>query len=652
MDFKKLNEELQKFLPMNEISLETKARAYKLRQQRQKEKEQELDKPKDKLQYFRSKHGIKLTFAEWFGEDLTGKTYKGNIKCVGEGIISLKGAPAKVTGNFIIDRNPLETLEYAPEYIGGHFEAQKCELHSLEGCPRYVGGDFKVRNNHLTSLMGAPEYVGGNFDCELNELTDLKGFPKQVKYSIEMSFNPLKSIIGCPEQVAGDFSIYGCEELESLKGAPKRVEGWFNCQNTRNLISLQGAPEYVGGFFTCSGAGITSLVGAPKYVGGGFDCISCKNLQSLEGAPDYIGGNFKCIWCNNLQSLEGLKTVKGRIEAPHNLEHQNEALNEVSDEFKKNAFLAANNKLRKFTNDIHQQTDRFNKLYGNALNKEFKQFTHVKTVATRDDNETIDLFSSKDNKYVFVINKDPKYLLRGAAEGIYKGDPNAFNNFLKITLEQDVDWDDITDDWTIIDSQFEKAMYKAIDVMGERGFEYCRDRYNPGVPRKKAVKSNKISFASDHEDPETIYYDKSGLPISGFDNTDSIELKNNNLLYLEANDESIRVWQSTCKTAKDYKDALKAGYDFAKQIFEQENNYVEIGAGYENEPEVFAIFGGYAFEDEFPATPEAFAKELIDWLNSTYIDKDSDSVHCLINPRTMKVVLGGSVGLYRYETEE
>ena len=48
----------------------------------------------------------------------------------------------------------------------------------------------------------------------------------------------------------------------------------------------------------------------------------------------------------------------------------------------------------------------------------------------------------------------------------------------------------------------------------------------------------------------------------------------------------------------------------------------------------------------------SFAKELIDWLNSTYIDKDSDSVHCLINPRTMKVVLGGSVGLYRYETEE
>ena len=29
MDFKKLNEELQKFLPMNEISLETKASAYK-----------------------------------------------------------------------------------------------------------------------------------------------------------------------------------------------------------------------------------------------------------------------------------------------------------------------------------------------------------------------------------------------------------------------------------------------------------------------------------------------------------------------------------------------------------------------------------------------------------------------------------------------
>ena len=59
----------------------------------------------------------KGSFAEWFGEDLTGQVYKGSIICFYENLTSLFGCPKEVTRNFICDENQLTSLEGAPEKV-------------------------------------------------------------------------------------------------------------------------------------------------------------------------------------------------------------------------------------------------------------------------------------------------------------------------------------------------------------------------------------------------------------------------------------------------------------------------------------------------------------------------------------------------------
>ena len=115
------------------------------------------------------------TFADWFGEDLTGQTYEGDIRCTYVSLKSLKGCPKKVTGNFFGSNNKLTSLEGAPEYVGGDFDCHYNKLTSLKGAPEYVGGDFNCNYNRLTSLEGAPKYFGENLNCMGNSLTSLDG---------------------------------------------------------------------------------------------------------------------------------------------------------------------------------------------------------------------------------------------------------------------------------------------------------------------------------------------------------------------------------------------------------------------------------------------------------------------------------------------
>lgn len=166
------------------------------------------------------------TFADWFGRDLSGETYDGDIDCYNVGITSLKGAPREVSGYFYCPHN---------------------QLTSLKGAPKIVNGNFGCSSNKLTSLEGAPEKVGGYFICWYNQLTSLKGAPKEVGGDFKCNDNRLTSLEGAPEKVGGDFWCSD-NKLTSLKGAPKIVNGYFDCSNNQ-LTSLEGAPEKVGGNF-------------------------------------------------------------------------------------------------------------------------------------------------------------------------------------------------------------------------------------------------------------------------------------------------------------------------------------------------------------------------------------------------------------------
>ena len=61
------------------------------------------------------------SFAAWYGEDLSGQTYEGNLDCSDRNLTSLFGCPSIVTGHFNCSRNQLTSLEGAPKEVGGSF---------------------------------------------------------------------------------------------------------------------------------------------------------------------------------------------------------------------------------------------------------------------------------------------------------------------------------------------------------------------------------------------------------------------------------------------------------------------------------------------------------------------------------------------------
>jgi len=149
-----------------------------------------------------------------------------------------------------------------------------------------VTGDFNINSDRLQSLEGVPHTVKGSFNCSECKL--------------------LESLQGAPKIVKGNFNC-SKTSITSLKGAPEEVGGDFNCSVCTKLESLEGAPHTVGDRFDCSWCGLLkTLRGAPKKVESHFIFIFCTLLESLEGAPEEVGGEFNGTGCDSLKSLNYL----------------------------------------------------------------------------------------------------------------------------------------------------------------------------------------------------------------------------------------------------------------------------------------------------------------------------------------------------------
>ncbi len=174
--------------------------------------------------------------------------------------------------------------------VSGNFDIHDNDLESIEGSPKEVGGHFNCSANYLNSLKGGPERVGENYLCANNLLFNLEGIAKEFK-SLNASGN----------------------SIDSLGELPKRINGFFLISNNKLLDSLEGSPEYVDGLFTCNRCNLETLEGGPKIVKGGYNC-SNNSLQNLRGCADEIGGNFNAT-NNEIESLEGFpKKIGGDIE--------------------------------------------------------------------------------------------------------------------------------------------------------------------------------------------------------------------------------------------------------------------------------------------------------------------------------------------------
>ncbi len=103
-----------------------------------------------------ARDGMKLLPIK-FG-DVAGDVNFGLLK-----LVSLKGSPREVQGNFFCDGNLLTDLVGGPRNVGEIYDCANNKITSLKGSPREVGHDFDCSNNELLSLKGAPREIGGMF---------------------------------------------------------------------------------------------------------------------------------------------------------------------------------------------------------------------------------------------------------------------------------------------------------------------------------------------------------------------------------------------------------------------------------------------------------------------------------------------------------
>lgn len=83
----------------------------------------------------------------------------------------------EILGSFYIyfhqtDNDDLITLKGCPNIVHGDFECSRCRLTSFEYAPHYIGGDFIAKTNKLSSFVNMPQYIGGCFNIANNEFDD------------------------------------------------------------------------------------------------------------------------------------------------------------------------------------------------------------------------------------------------------------------------------------------------------------------------------------------------------------------------------------------------------------------------------------------------------------------------------------------------
>lgn len=170
------------------------------------------------------------TFADWFGRDLSDETYTGDSIFIdaNSGVTSLKGAPKKVNGDFII-RCSIKSLKGSPEEVTGRFSVvgsalQPIMLKSLDGAPKKVGS-FTCRLVDLDSLKGAPQEIEDKVDCSWNRLSSLKGLPEGLDIKNIRCDNNRSTAVEMLAEYIGSDAVISKKEQEEDVGALEDILG-------------------------------------------------------------------------------------------------------------------------------------------------------------------------------------------------------------------------------------------------------------------------------------------------------------------------------------------------------------------------------------------------------------------------------------------
>lgn len=142
----------------------------------------------------------------------------------------------RVSGDFIVRFNQIESLDGFPLEVGGSCNIDSTEVTSLEHAPNKVMGTFECSSNAITSLHYGPETVGKNYLCNNCQLTSPKGAPQVVPGLFDISHNPLTSLQGLPIKV-GSLKITYSPQLPLLALMLVRIDD--------GTINLEKAPVTV-----------------------------------------------------------------------------------------------------------------------------------------------------------------------------------------------------------------------------------------------------------------------------------------------------------------------------------------------------------------------------------------------------------------------
>jgi hypothetical protein len=135
---------------------------------------------------------------------------------------SFEGGPKIVTGELNIIHNKFESFDqYAPIKVGT-LRAQHNHFSTLENIPS-AGYSIFIHDNQLISLKGAPAKVDGDFDISSNELDTLEHCPKEVAGDFNCSYNKLENLNDAPAIIVDLFNC-SYNKITSLQGIHKQIK--------------------------------------------------------------------------------------------------------------------------------------------------------------------------------------------------------------------------------------------------------------------------------------------------------------------------------------------------------------------------------------------------------------------------------------------
>jgi hypothetical protein len=79
-------------------------------------------------------------------------------------------------------------------FVNSGFMCENLNLVTLKGCPHTVYGNFNCSYNNLENLFYGPKDVGFSYICSNNKLKTLNGCPNVINYTLDCSYNELETL--------------------------------------------------------------------------------------------------------------------------------------------------------------------------------------------------------------------------------------------------------------------------------------------------------------------------------------------------------------------------------------------------------------------------------------------------------------------------